>query len=792
MSEKIIEGNVLDEFKRDYTTFAIYSEMNRSVPKDRDGLIPVHRRVVFAAWYWCHANQKMKCANIVGATMAHCHPHGDESIKGALYTLVNWYSTKYPLFDGQGNFGNTFTNTGAAYRYTEAKLSDFCKECVLDEMIKFEEVVDWIPNYDNKSREPLYLPVKVPLLLLNGSMHMSVGDKVDIPSHNLGEVIDATIHLIQNPDSEVSLVPDHCQACEIFDADWDDISRKGFGYYKVRGVIEVADYFGRNKRYNGRKVLVIRSCPNMTYLSKIIEKIEELVKDNKIIGIEDTEDESKVNDMRFILVLRPGVDPEYVRQALYQNTRLQQTCRINLKVFTDDGQNVLTHRVSYTEYLKQFILHRKIVKMRYYELLLQKIRTQLHQIENYIWVMDSKIDKDVLSVIRKQKNVDDDAMCEMLIKKFNITDLQAKFIMNMDVKKLSIGYYKQFCEERDRLRPIAQDCIDNIKDERKLEGIIIQELLDIKAKYNTPRKCRILSAAESSGVAQGTFKVTISEGNFVKKFGVNDNITGTRPGDSIKFVTVGDNTESLLIFDVNGKVYNLPISKIPFSDKSSAGVDIRVINKYINSPISCVIYAPALEKFKKGCIVTVTRQGFIKRMAVEDFMNVPPSGLVYSKIDQGDSVVDVMLFGKANADVVVYNESKALRININDIPVLKRNSRGNVSMGGANHEVLGMNVLRHDATEILGITSKGYINKITPEVVPSGRTKAGKNVIKLIKGDSLVSVLGVNESSSIRCSTGDGQFVDIMANQIPLSSSIASGTKVSKSGILKAWNNIQQ
>lgn len=789
MPEKIIVGNVLDQYHSDYQIYALYCEMNRCVPKDKDGLVPVQRRLVHCAYEYCHASSFLKCANIIGQTMSNEHPHGDEGIKSALYTLISWYQTKYPLFIGKGNFGNTYTNTGAATRYTETKLSPFTYYCVLDELIKHKEVVDWTWTYDKKSKEPLYLPVKVPLLLLNGSMHMSVGDKVDIPSHNICEVIDQVIALIQNPNHEVVLVPDHCQRCEIIDTDWAEICRRGFGTYKVRGIIEIKDYFGKTKKYKGRKVLAIRSCPNLTYLGTVMASIEKLVKDNKIIGIEDVEDESEIDDMNYILILRPGVDPNFVREAIYQNTRLQSTFRVNMKVFIDDGENVYTKRTSYTEYLKNFILYRMITKLRLYEISLQDIKTRLHVVENYIWAVESgKIDDEVLAMIRKQKNVDDDAMMEALIKKCKITDLQAKFIMNMDVKKLSQGYYKQFCAERDDLVRKEQECIDAITIDGRMEQIIIQELLDIKQKFGDPRKCRIISESEASGIPQGTFKITISEQGFVKKFSVEDNITGTKTGDSVKYVTVGDNTKNLLVFDINGKVYNLPISKIPFSDKNAPGTDIRVINKHINAPLSSIIYEPVLESYKKGYIVTVTKNGYIKRMTVEDFLSVPPSGLVYSKVDQGDYIVDILLFKNEKADIVVYNQAKALRMNISDIPILKRNSRGNISMGGSNHEVSGISVVKHNCTEVLGITAKGYINKISPDAVPIGRTKAGKNVIKLTKGDYLVSVLGTNESSNIRCLLSNGQLLDIPANTIPMCSSISSGTRINSTGFLRAWN----
>ena len=233
MSEKIIPVEAYNQYVKDYKEYALYVERHRTVPEFRDGLKPVQRRIIYTAKFVSNAVDNKKSADIIGSTMGHYHPHGDSSIQGALYTLTNWFQTKIPLFTGQGNFGNTFQNVPAAARYTEVRLSDFTKECIIDELVSSKEIVDWEPNYDNSRREPSFLPCKVPLLLINGCTGIAVGDKVDVPSHNINEVIDVTIALIKNPKAKFVLIPDHCQACEIVDTDWTSINTKGFGNYKV-------------------------------------------------------------------------------------------------------------------------------------------------------------------------------------------------------------------------------------------------------------------------------------------------------------------------------------------------------------------------------------------------------------------------------------------------------------------------------------------------------------------------------------------------------------------------------
>ena len=274
MAESIVSVKATEQYEKDYREYGLYVERNRTTPGYKDGLKPVQRRLLYTAKFEVHADNRVKCADIVGRTMGMFHPHGDSSIEGALYTMINWFQTKMPLFTGRGNFGNTYQNVPAASRYTEAKLSKFSQECILDELVSFREIVDYEPNYDNSRKEPSFLPAKVPLLLINGCTGISVGDKVDVPSHNINEVIDVTISLIMNPKAKFVLIPDHCQACEIVEADWKDINAKGFGNYKVRGVIDIEPYKGKEKRYSGLNTLVIKSCPNLTFLETVVNKLE--------------------------------------------------------------------------------------------------------------------------------------------------------------------------------------------------------------------------------------------------------------------------------------------------------------------------------------------------------------------------------------------------------------------------------------------------------------------------------------------------------------------------------------
>ena len=247
-------------------------------------------------------------------------------------------------------------------------------------------------------------------------------------------------------------------------------------------------------------------------------------------------------------------------------------------------------------------MFRKLTKLRFYENKLQRLNTRLHVIENYIWAIESGKSEEAIAIIKKQKTVNDNDLIEILIKKLNVTDLQAKFFINCEIKKLSKGYLDQFKNEKIFMIDKAQFCRDAILIDGRIDEIIIQELLEIKSKYGSPRLCKLIKESEANGIPSGTFKLVITENNFIKKIGLDDNITGIRPNDPVKFVITGDNDKSLLFFDNMGKVFNLPICKIPFSDKNSSGVDIRILNKYINSTLTCVIYEPIISKFKRDVL----------------------------------------------------------------------------------------------------------------------------------------------------------------------------------------------
>jgi len=773
MAERIVEVNGYNQYLDDMQKYTLYATRYRFLPDYKDGLKPIHRKIM-----WCMYNDikalghTVKSASVVGRILEMYHPHGDSSVYGAMKPLVNWFEINKPLIDKQGNFGSFQGSTAAAQRYTEVKLSKFAVDCVISDLAESKKAVDWINTYDDRNKEPLYLPASVPLLLINGAFGIGIGMKVEIPRHNLTEVIDATLTLIANPDASIELVPDHCMPCEIVKTNFKSISNKGIGNYTVRGIIDIEDY-------QGFKALVIRSIPDLTFLNSVKDKIEKLVATNVLIQVHNLVEEStisgKTDIMRYVIVLKKGSDPNYVRQVIYKKAGMEQSCRINFEVL--DG--LIPMRMSYKSYLLAFIEFRKFTKFRLFCNRLQAVQTKIHEREMYIKVLQSGEIDNIIHMVRNQTNIDDNYLIEYLVKKLNITDLQAKFILDTDIKRLSKGYLGKYMDDVAELTLLKDEYMAKVSSDELILQDIIAELQLYRTKYGNKRRCKVISEGEASGIPEGTFKIVITENNYIKKLGLNDNI-GAYRGDAPKIVLSADNSESIIIFDEKGKVYKLPVHKIGFSDRNSAGTDIRMLIKNLTANINTVIYEPTLKDFNskqsKYFVTIVTAYGNIKKLDIDDFLTTPPSGVMYTKLDEGDTVKDIMVIGE-QTDLIVYSDSRALRMPMSEVPHLKRNTKGSRAIN-TDELIDGISLIKYDTTDIVVITESGKVNRFIPSSLPqSPRGKTGNKVIKLAKGDKIKCIFGINNKDSIEITTKEDK-VRIQVTDIPEGSSISAGIKM--------------
>lgn len=693
----------------------------------------------------------------------------NSSIYGTMKPMVNWFESYLPTIDKQGNFGNFQGHPASAYRYTEAKLSKFAIDCIIDELKANPKCVDWTPNFDNTLMEPEFLPVKVPLLLINGTFGIALGKRTEIPSHNTNEVIDATIALIRDPNADVTIIPDHCMKCEIVMTDFSTISRTGYGYYKVRGILDIEDY-------KGNKALVIKSTPNLLYLDDVSEKIDELIEKKKLVQVANCYDESSETDMRYVIVLRPGADPNYVRDVIYKETSLERTERINFEVL--NGLEPI--RMSYKSYLLSFIDHRKITKFRVYSNKLQAVQTRIHEKEIYIKVLESGEVDNIIAFIKKQKTVDDDYLINYLVKKLGITDLQAKFIINSDLRKLSIGYLNKYKEEIKGLTAERERYMSMVMDDHLIEAEIIAELEEIKAKYGKRRNCRVVKDRDRNEVPKGLMTVIVTEKNMIKKVPKGAPI-GSFKGDTIKVIIEADNTDNVLIFDNLGKVYKLPISKIPFVETKSNGVDIRFLVKGLNADIlSCIperftIVGSAKDNINRSYMVCLTRNGLIKKMDDSDFTNVPLSGIRYVKLDENDYVVSVRM-ADDSINFIAFSDRKAMLVPMDTVSNMKRNAKGNKTFKSDLADGL-LEFYMNSCAYLLVITQNGRINKLPISGVPNLLIpRKAFSVIKLSKGDSIQNIIPVNENDTIEVTLMDSVMQLDVANY-PVGSSISSGER---------------
>lgn len=780
MAERVIDVNIAEQSRQDLQDYAIYVARNRAIPEMVDGLKPVIRRIL-----WCAANDFrgqgfIKTSNIMGQVIRKYNPHGDASVQMAIRNMINDFSTKYPTMEGSGSWGSKANPNPAAPRYTECKISKFAVDVFARDIYEDKNSTDWVENYDKRAEEPLYLPARVPALLVLGQVGIAVGIKSSIPSHNLGEVIDTTIALMKDPKHKFCLIPDECMSCELLDTDWKKINETGNGTYVAQGIIETGEY-------QGHPALFIKSLPDFTYFDSVKDSIIKLVESGKMPYIQDHVSRTKtvmvkgerITNFDEVITLKKGTDPNFVKEYLYANTAIRQTRQVRLIVIKDNKLCTMNYR----DYLLDFINFRRMTVTRRLNSLLQKYKTSIHERRFLLYVLSKKKELDsIIDMIRKQKTTDNQVLIDFMANKLKITNLQAKYLLETGLNKLTEGYRLKYEAELKELEANVARIMDILLHKDKIDGLIIQEMLEIKNKYNTKRMCRIISKSEASGIAPGTFKLVFTKNNFIKKIGENEEV-GSLNRDEVNFVIKVENDEDVMVFSSLGKVFKMPVHKIPIAAKGSNGVDIRVLNKYATSNIACAVSESTVKKLVDSkyhnYLFVVSRRGFIKKIDISDILTAPPSGIIYSKLDEGDYVQDI-LFGPDKMDLLIYSGTKVLRINSKEVPYLKRSTKGNRA-STASSLIDGMNFVLPKATSLIVVTKDGYVNKLSLDIIPrSNRGKAGTKVIKLKKDDSILNIWPCTEDDVLVSYQGRKNET-IQVSSIKEGSTISSGERLLKS-----------
>lgn len=795
MPEKIKDINILGQSTEDLTGYAIYVARRRALPDPRDGLIPVRRRIMWAMYSDFPQGRTIKTHAVVGKVLEKYHPHGDSSVLGAIRTMTAWFKCYKPLLYGQGNFGNLSGDKGSADRYTENCISDYGRDCVIGDLRFSNSSTDWQETYSGDYQEPVYLPSVVPNLLINGSFSIAVGLRCQIPKHNINEVVNATIKLIDNPNANVVLVPDDTEGCDIVEADFKKISETGKGNFKIRAKVEICEF-------ENHPALKILSLPDGVLLDAIQDRIEKLKEANVLPQVIDVYDANKVDEkdinrsvFEAYIVLKKGSDPNYVKDVLFSSTQLQTTIAVNFEVVFNETPQLL----NYKRYLLLFIEFRRERKKRMYAAKLSECNTKMHKMKLYLEVMKQpkKLDM-IISKIRKEKSLDMEKYINLIVESYKkksgevtITPLQAEFLLNTNLQKLSIGYKDKYQQIYDQANAEAISYYNILTNNKLIDEAIKQELRDVLKKYGEPRRSKVISASEASGVPEGEFKIVITEKGFIKKIDKNDKV-GYMKDDRASIVMTVDNTDDLIFFGKLGKAYKIPVAKIPFSQKASNGYDLRVIlKKYTGEGICTVISDKTLHAIedsfkstKQECnLFIMTRDGLFKRMKLSEMFNVPLSGLIYSKLNEGDVITDIICMDPYN-QLVIYSRNKILRIQGIEAPLVTRNTKGYIAMN-SKHPIDGMACLYPDASDLIVVTNSGKINKVPLSVIPvGGRAKSGNSIIKLGKNDGIRKIL-VSSPKDILIATTMKQKYEIPVKDIKSGSSIGSGDKMlDSSGIL--------
>ena len=778
MAEGIRQNTAHKQYIEDLALYTIATNLVRALPDVRDGLKPVARRILYTLMNDEKAVSpatQVKSAAVEGTVMKKYHPHS--GTYPTFKTMINWFEIKQPMMIGQGSFGTVSGEVASAQRYTECCLSPFGLECVCGALYYNNEVVDWNPTYDNKHMEPQYLPVKVPLLLINGILGgIGTGIKADLPSHNMGEVIDATLRLIDDPNAEVVLIPDHCLPCDIIDTDWKNICNKGYGSYRARATMSVS----HDK--NDYPYITITSLP-MYGTNNVVNKIDEGIAAGKFPQIIDVNDESK-NDygVRIVIKLKKGTDVNFVKEALYKYTPCEQSFRVNFEAVY--GTELV--RLSYKAYLELFIKFATDNKIKEYSARHYVVSTKLHKLDAFIKIVGSPdIDK-IINLIKKGKTNSDNELIELLISKYRLTDIQASYIINAQIKQLSRGYLDRYKEEFNKLSKEESWLEGRIANDKLIKEDVKNELIMLRNKYATPRICNVIKVSNLGNIPEGTFKIIITENNYIRKIGENENVNVIK-GDRPKFVLTVSNLENILLFDNKGRVFKLPIHRIPIMAKNEPGIDVKGVIKGLTADIISVIYEPMVIKLaalkQKVYVAILSKNNTIKKLDIQDFINVPPSGIIYSKINQDDDIVDTQLVSD-NMDLILYSDSKALRIASTDIALLKRNTIGTLGMGGQHGPMEGMSIIYTDHKNptkyVIVLTESGKVNKFSVAGFErSQRNKAGSRVIDLGRGDRIKTIFGASDNNTLNIIT-TGSNISLPISQIQMMSSVSKGIKVTQ------------
>ncbi len=789
--DKIQDVDLKKTMEQSYIEYAMSVIAARALPDVRDGLKPVQRRILYSMIELNNGPDKphRKCARIVGDTMGKYHPHGDSSIYGALVNMAQEWSTRYPLVDGHGNFGSVDGDGAAAMRYTEARLSKVSMEMLADIN---KDTVDFVPNFDETEKEPTVLPSRYPNLLANGTSGIAVGMATNIPPHNLREIIEAVVKIIDNTvnedrETEIEEIleiikgPDFPTGGEILGTRGiDEAYRTGKGKIRVRAITNI------EAMENGKNRIIVTELPYMVNKAKLIEKIAELVKEKRIDGITDLRDESNKDGMRIVIELRRDANANIILNHLYKHTQLQDTFGVIMLALVNNEPKVL----NICEMLNNYLIHQKDVVTRRTRYELNKAEKRAHILEGLLIALDN-IDE-VISIIRGSRTTMDAK--NGLMQRFGLSEIQAQEIVDMRLKTLT-GLAR---EELEKEYAELMETIDYLKsilaDEKKLLTVIREEILIISEKYGDDRRTIIGFDMDDLSIedliADENTVIAMSNLGYIKRMTVDNFKAQHRGGKGIKGMqTINDDfiedllmttTHHFIMFITNkGRAYRLKAYEIPEAGRTARGTAIiNLLQLEPEEKITAMI--PIKEYDSNKYIVMATKSGIIKKTSLEEYSNVRKKGLQAITLREDDELIEVKTAKEDDIAFLVTKNGKCIKFEISDV---RKTGRTSIGVRGINlddnDEVIAMQLERQGA-ELLIVSEKGMGKRTSVEEF-SIQNRGGKGVkcYKINeKTGNVVGVKAVTDGQEIMMITNEGIIIQIEVKEIPVLGRITSGVKL--------------
>ena len=771
-----------------YLDYSMSVIASRALPDVRDGLKPVHRRILYTMYgnglYPERAFRK--CADTVGNVLGQYHPHGDASVYDALVRLAQDFSLRYPLVHGHGNFGSIDGDPPAAYRYTEAKMSKISMRMLTD---IDKETVDFRPNYDDRLQEPVVLPSRFPNLLVNGSTGIAVGMATNIPPHNLGEVIDGVCCLLDNPNASLEQLMTHIKGPD-FPTGGIIMGRSGVraAYATGRGKITLRAKTHIEEMKNGRERIVVTEIPYMVNKARLIERIAELVKEKKIDQISYIRDESSRKGMKIVIELKRDANAQIVLNQLFSYTQLQDTVGVIMLALVGGEPKTLTLHQMLDEYIKfqeEIITRRTIFDLK-------KAKERAHILEGLMTALDY-IDE-VISIIRSHYTVQEGKAA--LMERFGLDDVQAQAIVQMPLGRLAGLEREKIQAEVDELHAKIAEYNAILADEKKVRAIVKEELLEIKEKFNDPRRTE-LAAVEGEVdiedlIPQEECVVTLTHFGYLKRQPLDVYKTQRRGGRGISGMSRRDedfvseiytcSTHDYLMFFTNkGKVYRIKGYEIPEGSRSSRGTNVvNILPLEQEEKITCVIKTGDIAAEDKYYVM-VTRHGVIKRTEYNAYMNVRKSGLIAINLDEGDELAWVKITGGSDDIILATENGMSIRFNEQDARSMGRTARGVKAITlEEGDEVIGM-VVAEAGKDILTVSRSG-LGRRTDLSEYRLQSRGGKGLRNYYcdKNGPVAGFEKVDDNNDIMLITDSGVIIRIPADQISQQSRYAGGVKVMK------------